>query len=173
MPQDKAQSGPSDPSLKPKAYQPNARVQKLMAIGKWIVTNPQWRPADGKTFCNMALCRAAHSFGYDGFVDAKNNPLMANEMINKMVKDSQHWKSATAEDAWENAVLGGLSVACYSENPHGHVAVLAPAPKMWSQKWTAYVPQVYNVGKTMNLNSPYTMSEGFAFIYRPNHYILI
>lgn len=150
-----------------------SRVQSLRDIGAKIVLNPKWAPHDGKTFCNMAVCSAAVSFNYDGFLDKDAKPILADDMIRKMASDPKHWKPSTAQDAWDNALLGGLSIACYSAAPDGHVAVVAPGPKSWSVKWSTYCPPVFNVGKTMNLEAPYTMGENFAFLLRPNHYIYV
>lgn len=151
----------------------NARVQKLLDLGQSLVTNPKWIPHDGKTFCNMAVCSAAVSFNYDGFLDKDANPILADDMIRKMASDPKHWKPSTAQDAWDNALLGGLSIASYSAAPDGHVAVVAPGARVWSAKWSCYNPPVFNVGKDMNLKAPYTMGANFAFFFRPNYYVLI
>lgn len=182
MPQDKPQSAPNDPSANSKnalAYKrgcsnPTAPVQALMNLGKSVVTNPAYAPRAGKTYCNFGVWTAVNVLkGYKGFTNAQGAPLVADDMIRVMIKDVAHWKASTAQDAWDNALLGGLSVACYAEAPNGHVAVVAPGPRVWSDKFQSYAPPVYNVGKTMNTKAPYTMGESFAFLYRPNHYIYI
>ncbi len=51
--------------------------------------------------------------------------------------------------------------------------MIAPGPRVWSDKFQAYAPPVYNVGESINLQSPYTMGENFAFLYQPSHYIYV
>jgi hypothetical protein len=149
---------------------PSAAVIKLMGVGKAIVTAKAFQPTDGKTFCNYAVSSAAKSYGYSGF-SVNNEPLMANAIISKMNSDKAHWSKVTALDAWDAALQGKLAIAFISETPHGHVAVVAPLPRVWSDKWSGYCPPVYNVGKTVNTKPPYTMGENFAFLYQPGHYV--
>lgn len=169
QPEDKSE-GWSQAALSAKnAMNSTKSVDKLNNIGKTIVTNPKWAPHDNMTFCNCAVAHAALQYGYDGFYDA-GLPLMANSMISKMARDTDNWKAVTSTDAWHLALDGGLSVACYSEAPHGHVAVVAPGARVWSDKFAGYCPLVFNVGKTMNTTMPYSMGENFAFLMKPNHY---
>lgn len=152
------------------------RVDNLLALGKRIVLNKDFQPKNGATFCNMAVAMAAEQFGYDGFYTASGSVILANAMIVLMAKSSKagtHWKKVSASEAYELVLDGKLVIAAYSDTPHGHVAVVAPVARVWSGKWSSYVPAVFNVGKNMNLQAPYTMGENFAFVYRPEHYALI
>lgn len=151
-----------------------SKLAKLVALGKALVTDKALQEKDGKTHCDLALVKAARAFGYGGFPE-KDDDSTANSLILDMRLDPKSWKNATATEAWEHACAGGLAVAYKSDTPHGHVAVVAPGERVWSPKWTAYAPPVYNVGpaRWMNLKAPYTVGENFAFGPRPNHYVYL
>lgn len=183
QPEPQNQPTPKDPAeyskmamnAKTVSTSPTTAVQKLLAVGKNIVLNPDWHPkSDGTTFCNSAVANAAKQYGYLKLYDSKGNPLMANQIIAVLGRDPK-WRKATATDAWDWALGGKLAVATFVKTPHGHVAVVSPGARVWSQKWSAYVPPVFNVGKAdgMNLNPPYSVGENFAFLFRPVHYVYV
>lgn len=149
---------------------PTEAALKLMALGKSLVLHKGWAPKDGKTYCNFAAAAAANYYGYNKLYDKPGEPLMANDIINKILKDKD-WKQADQNTAYDAAMQGKLVLAYYSEAPHGHAALVAPLPRVWSAKWSSYAAQVYNVGATMNLEYPYTEGENFAFKFKPNHVI--
>ena len=152
-------------------------VKHLVDTGTKIVLNAQsgkpWCPKEGKTFCNFAVDAGASEYGFMGFHDASRKPLMANEIINVMAAKGSGWVLSTAQDAYHAALRGDLAVATYSEAPHGHVAIVAPGGRVWSQKWNNYAPPVFNVGKTVADKAPWTMGANFAFMYQPNYYVFV
>lgn len=170
---DKKLEIPANPLL----AQPNSTAKRVAALaerGRLAVTEKLWYPHDGKTYCNFGFDFIASMFGAKETHDAKKVPYDANTII-RNVDSSDNWKKVPGTEAWDWAMQGNLALACYQEVPHGHVAALAPAPKTWSQKWSAYVPQVYNVGSAeyMNLKAPFWVGENFAFKNMPVHYVYL
>lgn len=149
-------------------------VSRLLAVGKEIVLNPKFQPVDGKTFCNCAVAYAVSTLcQYNKLFKSVNVPLTANDIFDVLSNDTANWKKVTASDAWDAALQGKVAIAAQKEDVHGHVALVSPGPRTWSQKWSAYFPYVFNVGKTMNSQPPYTIGENYAFLERPTHFVYV
>lgn len=151
---------------------PEDKTESLTRAGMLAVSEKLWHEHDGKTFCNFATDYIASQLGCQMFHDAKKQPYLANQIID-ILSSSPKWQKVSGTAAWDWAMEGKLALATQKELPHGHVAVLAPAPRVWSNKWQMYCPQVYNVGKADNMNTfpPFWIGENFAFADRPVHYV--
>jgi hypothetical protein len=141
--------------------------ERLASLGKAIVTNPDFQPREGKTFCNKAVQFAAKAFDCNTFT----SDMLATDMI-RAVEKSDMWAISTAQEAHALAKKGGFAIATLKDFPHSHVALLSGDPVVWSTKWTSSCPTVYNVGPAdkMNKLGPYTVGENFAFGPKPTHY---
>jgi hypothetical protein len=144
--------------------------ERLASLGKSIVTNPDFQPRDGKTFCNKAVQFAAKAFDCNTFT----SEMLATDMI-KAMATSKEWKLSTASEALIAATNGGFVVATLLDFPHSHVALVSSEKAVWSNKWTSSCPTVYNVGPAdkMNLKESYTVGENFAFGPKPVHYVYL
>lgn len=112
----------------------------LKAICDRVVTDPELAPRDGKTYCNVASHRIAIAMGF------QMEMMLANAMIEYLAKDPA-WKEASLDGAGEHGLSGRLAFVALSEEPHGHIAALYPAPPAESSSWGQKVPIIANVGK--------------------------
>lgn len=106
-----------------------------------VVSDPELLPRGGKTYCNVAARRVAAEMGFQMEV------MLANAMIGYLAKNPS-WKEVALEAAAAHSVLGKLAFVALSEEPHGHIAPLYPAPAAESGSWGQKVPIIANVGKT-------------------------
>lgn len=165
----------------PEVVKSLTKAEKLDKLCVELVNDPKLEPEykDGKfvkSFCNIAVDRAAQFYGYKDFTGSDGKPFLANKIIAIIEEETGDWKKVGHEEAWGHANDGALVIACVRGNPHGHIAVVAPRKKVWSQKWTNYCPQVANVGG--NENDPQHKNaikgENFSFLAeRPTHYVYL
>ena len=91
------------------------------------------------SFCNIAFARIAFgTMGYESF-----HELTANQIYDHLW---QLWDPILPDQAHKLAEDGFFVAAARKDKPHGHVAVVAPGPMVYSGKWKIEVPLVYNVG---------------------------
>ena len=121
------------------------QLDKLKFYGEKIVRDPDLLAhditGDGKneTFCNIAFARIAFgTMGYESF-----HELTANQIYDHLW---QLWDPILPDQAHKLAEDGFFVAAARKDKPHGHVAVVAPGPMVYSGKWKIEVPLVYNVG---------------------------
>jgi hypothetical protein len=120
-------------------------------------------PRDGLTFCNFAVRRVLHAYGYRHLDD-----MLANDMV-AFMEASDHWCVVDMEAARLLANRGRVVVAGRRGEPNGHVAVLRPGLPDRSAKWDSRdVPKVMNVGKDLRLGA----GANWAFRDRPTFYLL-
>lgn len=118
-----------------------------------VVADPELAPRGGKTYCNVSARRVAAAMGFQMPV------MLANAMIGYLA-NSPEWMSVEMDEAAAHAVLGKLAFVALSEEPHGHIAPLYPAPAAESGSWGQKVPIIANVGKT---NGIMRLSGAFKF----------
>lgn len=136
-------------------------MERLKAAGEEAVK--RFQPEADATYCNVAVSYIAKQLGYQGFV-----ALLANQIVAKM-KSSPDFAEVKAEAAQKLANDGKLVVAGIQDEPHGHVAVVAPGKAITSPKWRgALAPLVYNCGKKNGL-----MGANYAFGAEPKYWALI
>lgn len=140
------------------------RREKLIALCNGIMTSPDLRPGDGKTYCNLAVRRVAK--GLD--IEPWRKDAMANEMIDTM-ESSPVFRKDTAERASAHAIKGGLAVAGHKYKEHGHVAVVYPTACQSSGSLGKFVAVVANVGKE---NGLMLSSQAFPVAYGEATYYL-
>lgn len=99
-----------------------------------------------KTFCNIALDRVLGLYGAPRLIDTKGQPLLANDMIDKM-RAGNGWERVDSGTACPRASQGWLVVACQQEEGHGHVSPVYPIPEQYSPSWKKDVPMLSNVGE--------------------------
>jgi hypothetical protein len=121
---------------------------------------------DLKTFCNIGAQRICRGLNYNNLDD-----MVADEMYKYLIKNWIMPIGNLAEKflaAYSAAVVGDLCVLAWYQKPHGHVAVCAPLrPMLYSGKWSCYVPQVANVGKTNGFTG-----ANYAFTEPPDVFVL-
>ena len=131
-----------------------------------IVNRPDFKPYDGKTFCNFFVQCVAHLFNYHGF-DGK----MANAMIDLMENGMPFTKiQEPVYTSLANIVKNTptLIIAGQRAKGHGHLCVLSPSGgTTYSSKWKKTVCNVANVGKTVFENK----GLNWAFATEPTIYI--
>ena len=149
----------------------NEKAQNIVnscqfGIHKWKkeqISNP-----DGSTtsitWCNAFVSYVASECGYHEF-----KGLMANQIIDHMVKSGDFAEVFDAEAIKNLADDGRLVIAGRKDNPHGHVAPVCPGYDLvFSSKWKKLVPTVANSGETNG-----TAGENWFFGSEPRHWVLI
>jgi hypothetical protein len=129
-----------------------------------------WYPANGATFCNMAVNFVCNAFGYLKFnAGSVNTPIMANAMVSFMGTSSD-WMSIDGAVAQAHANVGALVIAG-QVNPdgHGHVCVVIPGEMQPSAHYAKDVPVVMNVGKDVFIGKPVS----FSFQTEPTYFVLV
>lgn len=134
---------------------------KLIEICEDVVNDPSLAPADGKTYCNIALHRIAVKCGVSYF-EGK----LANDICDLVAGHKDWRKEADLARVQKHANSGGLAIAAQKDTPHGHVAVVAPGMAVPSGKWGKDAPIVANVGKKNGI-----MGANFAFATIPDFYL--
>ena len=136
-------------------------IERLKAICDEVVGDLSLAPRpDGTTYCNLAAQRVCKALGYAAFAG-----LMANQIFD-LCSQSEDWEAADAADASAAANQGVLCLAAQHGAPHGHVAILYPAPLVWSQKWGKSAPTLANVGGHNGV-----MGANWAFATEPSYFI--
>ncbi len=137
--------------------------EKLIALCRDVMTSPDLRPRDGKTYCNYAVMRVAEGLGLEPW--RKDD--MANDMIDVM-ESSGMFAKETAERASKHAMKGGFAVAAHKYAQHGHVAVVYPTACQHSGSLGKDVAMVANVGKENGLmlsSQAFPVAQGEATYY--------
>lgn len=111
----------------------------LRQLCEAVLEDPRYQPKYGITHCNEAVAEIAYGLGYGGL-----SGLMANSIVTLM---DIHWQKVDGKRAAELASQDVLVVAGHKDTPHGHVAVVYPAPMQRSGSWGKDVPLLCNVGK--------------------------
>jgi hypothetical protein len=150
------------------------RRKHLEAICRQVVAADDLKPLfdpEGRvlaTYCNIATARICRWMGYQAFGTGEKSKfnLLANAMRDHVVR-SGHWGMCTGELAAEWASSGGLAIACFKSQPHGHVAVVYPGALVYSKKWSCEVPSVANVGQRNGI-----FGANWAFEHLPEFYKL-
>ncbi len=126
------------------------QLNTLKFYGNKVVNDPAMAPktlkdASGatilriETYCNIAFARIAHGcLGMESFFD-----IQANDIYDYLYR---LWDAVLPAEAHKLALEGKFVGVARKGKPHGHVAVVAPEPMVFSGKWNIYVPMVYNVG---------------------------
>jgi hypothetical protein len=171
----------SDPSghphLDPAEYRERLRVTvQAPDLQPQPISKSQGGFVTSITHCNKFVDRVAGWFGYKGFEDTHNDPVLAVRILGIMKSDG-HWSPLLGEDRWkwatDHACFGQLVVAAAEPPPgeqHGHVNVIAPEPDMVeSGHWGKAVSKCANAG---NRNF-YGEGENFAFKVEPALFLYI
>lgn len=116
-------------------------MSDLKAICDAVIADPELLPRGGKTYCNVASRRIAAGMGFQMDV------MLANAMIDFLAKHPE-WKEASINDAATHGQNGKLAFVALSDEPHGHIAAVYPAPSEDSGSWGRKVPMIANVGTT-------------------------
>lgn len=116
-------------------------MKDLKAVCDSVVSDPELLPRGGKTYCNVASRRIAAEMGYSMDI------MLANAMIEHLSKDPA-WNEVPLDFAAAHGLAGRLAFVALSEEPHGHIATIYPAPAADSGSWGQKVPIIANVGKT-------------------------
>lgn len=127
------------------------------------LANPNFRPKNGQTFCNLAVNFIAHQMGCSEF-----DGLMADGIYNNISANvSGKWKKVDPSDATILALSNGLSIAAMPSDrlseKHGHVCVVYPLGMQNSASFGHDVPMIANVGKTvgvMKSSAVFPVSKG-------------
>ena len=115
-------------------------MSDLKASCDQAVADPELAPRGGKTYCNVAARRIAAAMGFQMQI------MLANDMI-KHLSEHPDWKEASLDVAAAHGLAGRLAFVSLSEEPHGHIAAIYPAPSAESGSWGQKVPIIANVGK--------------------------
>ena len=113
--------------------------------------NPSFQPANGETFCNLAVTSVAEAMGCEEF-----SGLMADQIYAKMEANaSGKWEKVVGPVASQDASEGNFVVAAMSSTQlgetHGHVATCYPQAAGFSGSLNKYVPVVANIGKSVGV----------------------
>lgn len=117
-------------------------MSDLKALCDEAVSNPAFAPRDGKTYCNFAARFISEGPGFFG--------LPVNTLANGMIailELAPEWREDSLDLAHSHAVRGRLAFVALSDEPHGHIAAVYPAPMAESGSWGQKVPMIANVGK--------------------------
>ena len=98
-------------------------------------------PRDGKTFCNLFVCRVFVDLNYFKF---RNR--LANEIYDFCQQTKTEWREVDSKQAIIKADEDYFVVAASRGNPHGHVSICYPAPPVYSKKWDIFCPVVASAG---------------------------
>lgn len=104
--------------------------------------NADIRPADGETFCNVAVAYIATKMGC-----TELSGLLANDMIDYFSAKPDSWETIDLKNAQNMANQGSLVIAGHKDIPHGHVCVIMPGIAKTSGHWNAQAPACINVGR--------------------------
>lgn len=142
-----------------------AKAYELKSWCDRVVSSSDLAPANGVTFCNIAVHRICRGMGFDKF-----EGILANQIYEYCVMNWERpWgeKEDMGKQAAEAAGKGDLVIAAVKGNPHGHCAIVYPkGPMLYSGKWGMYVPRVANVGKENGV-----MGANYAFRDPPEYFI--
>jgi len=127
----------------------------------FVYDHPKYKPADGKSYCNIAVNAIACVYGFVGF-----RGMTANQMVAVMDQDGFNFDWPNGLEAQLLANRGHLVIAGQKAEPHGHVCVIRPAEPTFSGKWNEIVPMAMNIGSTNSI------SKGVNYIFkdRPKYY---
>ena len=124
---------------------------------------PEYAPLpDGTTHCNQFVDEVATAMGYRGF-----HGIVANQIIDMMAANGDHWSVINMEQAQDMANGGTLIIAGMKADPHGHVCVVCPGKPKTSGRW-GVVPSVANVGAQVFIGR----GVNWAFGVMPTFYVL-
>lgn len=100
------------------------------------------RSINGKlvTNCDEGVKRICDLMGHCHF-DSEQNANMMIKMLSMKVG-----RLIKMQEGFEMAMQGKVAILAVPASPHGHVAVIYPAPKQMSGKWMKEVPMVANIG---------------------------
>lgn len=129
-------------------YEQNPRELKKILDG--VLEMGEFKPREGKTYCNLAIRKIVVLLGLDLFYDEdKKRVMLANEMFDYIHSaKSQFGRVDTGEDAAKLATSGILVVAAQKMGGHGHIAAVYPGKSMEnSASWGKLVPMLANIGK--------------------------
>lgn len=127
-------------------------------------SHPEYIPGGGLTHCNQFVDEVCQLIGFKGF-----SGLLANEICIELAKNVQWSEETNLQHCQDLANGGTLIVACYQEDPHGHVNVVCPGRIKTSGRW-GNVPSVANVGRQCFIGKGLNWSFSSMpklYIYRP------
>lgn len=140
-------------------------MKDLKTICDLTVRDPKYAPERTgdtviTTYCNLAVRHIAEEMGVHLFPSG----MLASQMYQLLKTKAEKLSGTMAAEA---ALAGRLVIAAQDGKPHGHVAVIYPAPLEYSPSWNKYIPMVANVGKTNGI-----MRTSQAFKIEPEYYVV-
>jgi len=143
-------------------------AKKLRAVGMKILNDPALQPRTNTqgelvTFCNFG-CREILQAGGDNSLDGKT----ANQIFD-FLSDPRVATPVSFELAAKFAGEGATVLLSAKDDPHGHVAVVAPGDLQPSGTFGKKVPLIFNFGKRVDLMKA---SFGFRSDNQPKAFIL-
>ncbi len=134
--------------------------------------NEEFKPRNGKTYCNLALRAIARAMGCMEF-EARN--MLADDMCAMFDANAAGvWMRVDGAEAAVRALSGDLAIAAMSsrrlKEKHGHVAVIYPLARQYSGSLKKDVPMCMNIGRINGLMKvsqafPVSLGEPDFFVY--------
>ena len=114
-----------------------------------VRNQPDLKPHDGITYCNIAIDRILGLMGIPRIINPlTGQPHLANSMIDAFEHSPTRWGEVNGFMAHSCADMGVLAIAAQKADGHGHVAPVYPSEKMvYSPSWGKDVPYLSNVGR--------------------------
>lgn len=133
------------------------------------IWSPELRMDGWVTHCNSFVHAVSSKMGYTGFWDTnRKGPMMANDMIDLMLKEIDWMKEKDGDMAQFHANQGSLVIAGQKADGHGHICIIRPGEMFYSAKWLKSVPRCANVGKDVFIDK----AVNFAFQTEPDYFVL-
>jgi hypothetical protein len=123
----------------------------LMSVQDRVFADPQYKPRDGKTFCNLATLAVCHGVGCHEFDQPDGQePLLADEMY-KLMRSSPNFIQKLMPDAIDLAGEGVFIIAALSGvilgQGEGHICTLTIGEPEFSGHWGKEAPACMNLGR--------------------------